>query len=121
LKDSYLSLFSSHPAKNTDNELKQQQETLQGTDKCPKKSRYEAKPTADEGDKATLDHAAGIQANLERAAEEDKKRADKFKTPSKVRWTEDQLKDCGSCPVALTGDRSAIRCDPCSYLGRAEA
>lgn len=25
-------------------------------------------------------------------------------------------RDCGSCPVALKGDRSAIKCDPCFYL-----
>lgn len=31
-------------------------------------------------------------------------------------------RDCGSCPVALRGDRSAIKpeCDPCSYLARKE-
>jgi hypothetical protein len=121
LKDSYLSLFSSLSAENADNDQKQLHETLQGTDKCPNKSRYEAKPIADEGDKTTLDHVAGIQTDLERAAEEDKKRADKFKTPSKVRWTEDQPKDCGSCPVALKGDKSVIKCDPCIFIGRAEA
>lgn len=30
-------------------------------------------------------------------------------------------KDCGSCPVALKGDRSAIKCDPCIFLGKATA
>jgi hypothetical protein len=25
---------------------------------------------------------------------------------------------CSSCPVALKGDKSAIRCDPCLYLAR---
>jgi len=28
----------------------------------------------------------------------------------------DLQRDCGSCSVALKGDRSAIRCDPCCYL-----
>jgi len=27
---------------------------------------------------------------------------------------------CGSCPVALKGDKSVIRCDPCSYLASVE-
>lgn len=30
-------------------------------------------------------------------------------------------RDCGSCPAALKGDKSAIKCDPCIFLGRAEA
>jgi hypothetical protein len=27
---------------------------------------------------------------------------------------------CSSCPVALKGDKSAIRCDPCLYLARVD-
>jgi hypothetical protein len=30
-------------------------------------------------------------------------------------------RDCGNCQVAKCGDRSAIKCDPCSYLKKAEA
>ena len=38
-----------------------------------------------------------------------------------VRWKEDKLSNtCGSCPVALRGDKSAIKCDPCTYLGKKE-
>jgi hypothetical protein len=29
---------------------------------------------------------------------------------------QDHHRDCGSCSVALKGDRSAIKCDPCCYL-----
>jgi hypothetical protein len=33
--------------------------------------------------------------------------------------TEEDL-SCSSCPVALKGDKSAIRCDPCLYLARVD-
>jgi DNA-directed RNA polymerase subunit RPC12/RpoP len=32
-----------------------------------------------------------------------------------------EQKECASCPVALKGDKSAIKCNPCIYIGRAEA
>jgi P4 family phage/plasmid primase-like protien len=31
-----------------------------------------------------------------------------------------EIKDCGSCEVALKGDRTLIKCPECSYLARAE-
>ena len=30
----------------------------------------------------------------------------------------DEEKSCGSCSVALKGDRSAIKCNPCRYLAK---
>jgi hypothetical protein len=38
----------------------------------------------------------------------------------KVPTSQDLSRNCGSCPVALKGDTSAIRCNPCCYLGEDE-
>jgi len=97
-------------------------ETIETIETTISSEPVEEKPNRDKTE--TLIETKTIEADLQRAEKKAEQKEEHFKTPSKIRWTEDQPqpeKDCGSCPVALKGDKSAIKCDPCIYLGRAEA
>jgi hypothetical protein len=87
----------------------------------------------------------GLETELRQATEHQEAKEEHFKTPikcsscgkditNKTQLTKngktyckgcgdisEPKKDCGSCPVALQGDKSAIKCNPCIYVGRAEA
>ena len=88
-------------------------------------SKHTVKEIISAGLKSGIEAAKGKSIDEIIADYEEYKRTGKIDRPTpeskKVRWTEDQPKDCGSCPVATKGDKSAIKCNPCTYLGRAEA
>ena len=56
---------------------------------------------------ADLARAAGSPVPIERC---------KAWLMNKASPAHDLQRDCGSCSVALNGDKSAIKCDPCCYL-----
>lgn len=95
--------------------------------------------------KATLPIVATIGADLRQVDEQKAAKEEKFRTPiecascgkditNKTQLTkndktfcmdcgsgEEPQKKCGSCPAAINGDRSAIKCNPCIFFERASA
>lgn len=91
----------------------------------------------------TIPQTKTIEAKLQQVEEARKQREEHFKTPvycavcgkditNKTQLTKngdtycrdcgdisEPKKDCGSCPVAVSGDKSAIQCNPCVFLERA--
>ena len=88
-------------------------EPVRQYDTCDTMPPCDTKPVDIDSSNATISQSMGEDEGEEPPAAQ----AGKSRSPESK-----QIQDCGNCQVAIRGDKSAIKCDPCFYLaGKEEA